>query len=427
MTMPYPALLEEMRTYLSSAFPGSLLSETPEEEIRSYLSFRLSEENLRAEGKSPEETADLLFRDIVLYGFLTPYLSSSDVEEININSWNDLSLIRRDGTRVKMKESFPTKEAAAEMVRRLLRPSGAVLDLAMPLSMGHLGNHIRITALRDPVLDGDTAVAASIRILHESSLTLEDLVSSGMLNGEMASLLKTFLISGVSFALSGSTGSGKTTLLNALLRDVPETYRIFTIESGSRELSLKKEKDGHALNEVIHTLSRPSEEKRLNVSQEDLVVSSLRFHPDIVCVGEMRDVECMAAVEASLTGHTVVSTVHSGPGRMAHTRIALLCQKRFPLPFEISLLQSAEAFPVIVYLRSFGGNARHVAEITECVTNEKGERAYRTLYRYDLAPDASSGAFTKVHGISDALSAALLGRGADRETVQRMRREDNAT
>ena len=41
------------------------------------------------------------------------------------------------------------------------------------------------------------------------------------------------------------------------------------------------------------------------------MVASLRFNPDIVVVGEMRDTEAYSAVEASLTGHTVVSVSYT--------------------------------------------------------------------------------------------------------------------
>ena len=115
---------------------------------------------------------------------------------------------------------------------------------------------------------------------------------------------------GISFVVAGATSSGKTTLLNALLTSIPDDKRIFTIESGSRELSLVKVKDGEVINNVVHTLSRPSDNPAYDITQEDLVVASLRFNPDIVVVGEMRDTEAYSAVEASLTGHTVVSTIH---------------------------------------------------------------------------------------------------------------------
>ena len=103
-------------------------------------------------------------------------------------------------------------------------------------------------------------------------------------------------------------------------------------------------KDGEVINNVVHTLSRPSDNPAYDITQEDLVVASLRFNPDIVVVGEMRDTEAYSAVEASLTGHTVVSTIHASAADAAHMRLALLCQKRFPINFATSLMQADRHF-----------------------------------------------------------------------------------
>lgn len=83
-------------------------------------------------------------------------------------------------------------------------------------------------------------------------------------------------------------------------------------------------------------------------------MASLRFNPDIVCVGEMRDVECYSAVEASLTGHTVVSTVHASAADAAHMRIALLCQKKY-----VSELLGKETIDTNTYGQSKGKNGNY--------------------------------------------------------------------
>ena len=75
-------------------------------------------------------------------------------------------------------------------------------------------------------------------------------------------------------AFFGKSGCGKTTLLNALLSTIPDNKRIFTIESGSRELSLVRYENGEVINNVVHTLSRPSENPSYDITQEDLVVAA---------------------------------------------------------------------------------------------------------------------------------------------------------
>ena len=82
---------------------------------------------------------------------------------------------------------------------------------------------------------------------------------------------------GVSVVVAGATSSGKTTLLNALLTTIPDGKRVFTIESGSRELALvRKDKKGKVVNNVVHTLSRPSDNESYDITQEDLVVLTLQ-------------------------------------------------------------------------------------------------------------------------------------------------------
>ena len=152
----------------------------------------------------------------------------------------------------------------------------------------------------------------------------------------------------------------------------------------NREIAAIAEENGFIKNNVVHTLSRPSDNESFDISQEDLVVYSLRFNPDIVCVGEMRDVECYSAVEASLTGHTVVSTVHAYAADAAHMRIALLCQKKFPIDFKTSLMQAGQAFPLVVYTHKLENNQRKIMDISECEILPNGDRKYHTLFRYHI-------------------------------------------
>ncbi|MBR5313173.1 MAG: Flp pilus assembly complex ATPase component TadA [Clostridia bacterium] len=218
------------------------------------------------------------------------------------------------------------------------------------------------------------------------------------------------------------------------MTSIPSNKRVFTIESGSRELSLiRRNKDGIITNNVVHTLSRPSDNPAYDITQEDLVVASLRFNPDVVCVGEMRDVECYSAVEASLTGHTVVSTVHAGPASAAHMRIALLCQKRFPIDFNTSLMQAGQAFPVVVYTHKLENNARKIMDISECVINAAGEREYRCLYNYQITKNTVEdgdfvieGSFGKPNRMSDNLRQRLIQYGVPQTELNMFLKEEDS-
>lgn len=423
----FKMLLKMTQEYISSHYAAALTDKTKLSQLKSYIDKYLRDGNYKVEGYTINEITDKLYCEMAEYSILTPYLNSPDLEEININGWDDIALTLLDGSIIKLKETFHSPQHAVDIIKRLLHHSGMIIDNATPMSQGHLPGNTRITALKDPVVDEERGVAVSIRLLHPQRVTLENLVETNFATQEMVNFLCMCIRYGVPFVVAGATSSGKTTLLNAIMTSIPDNKRVFTIESGSRELSLVRKNDnGNITNNIVHTLSRPSENPAYDITQEDLVVASLRFNPDVVCVGEMRDVECYSAVEASLTGHTVVSTVHAGPGAAAHMRIALLCQKRFPINFQTSLMQAGQAFPIVVYSHKLENNDRKIMDISECVITASGEREYNCLYNYEITKNTVindefiiEGQFRKPNIMSDSLRRRFIQYGVPQNELNK--------
>ena len=273
-----------------------------------------------------------------------------------------------------------------------------------------------------------------VRMLHPARVDRANLLDGEAITEDMLAFLETCLRYGVSFVVAGRTSSGKTTLLNSLLGSIPDNKRIYTIESGARELSLvKRDEQGRVINNVVHTLSRPSDNATYDVSQEDLVMAALRFDPDVICVGEMRDKEAHSAVEASSTDHTVVTTVHGGGGRFAHRRIAFLSQRRFPIDMQISMQQVALAFPIVVFAHKLEDNTRKVMDISECIVHDDGELEYRTLYRYKIHSNEYVdgqfhivGEFVQENSPSESLRAKLMRGGIPQELLKRFERKEES-
>ena len=105
----------------------------------------------------------------------------------------------------------------------------------------------------------------------------EDFINGGTATQPMMDFLTECLRYGISICVAGATSSGKTTLLGWLLTTIPDNKRIYTIESGSRELALVREKEGAVTNSVIHTLTRDSENERQRVDQIALLDMALRL------------------------------------------------------------------------------------------------------------------------------------------------------
>ena len=419
-------VLSLTQRYISKYYASALTDESKREDLKNYIEKYILDNGYMVDGMTDEQLIDRLYCEMVEYSILTPFLGSPDLDEINVNSWDDVTLTYSDGHMEKLAEHFNSPQHAVDIVKRLLHHSGMIIDNATPIAQGHLPNNTRITALKAPIVDDECGIAVSIRLLHPQKIDRKCLITNRMATEEMVSFLEMCIRYGVSLVVAGRTSSGKTTLLNALLSSIPDDKRIYSIESGARELFLvRRNRFGEVQNNVVHTLSRPSENTAYNITQENLVVAALRFDPDIVVVGEIRDAEANSAVEASLTGHTVVTTVHSGPAESAHGRISLLCQRRFQLGMEVSLAQSRQAFPLVVFAHKCEDNSRKIMDISECAVTPEGKTEYRCLYRYNITKNEYvdgrhhiEGDFIKVNEPSEHLQMLLTRSGVPQDILK---------
>ena len=429
------SLVPLCQSFIARNYSAAIIDKSKTEELKAYIGKYLYDTDYSVVGFDTKELVERLFEEMAEYSILTKHLADPDIEEININGWDDVALTHFDGRIEKANEHFFSPTHAIDIVKKLLQHSGMIIDNAAPIAQGHLPNNTRVTALKEPIVDANRGIAVSIRMLHPQRVDRESLLQTESLTEEMLYFLEVCLRYGVSFVVAGRTSSGKTTLLNSLLGSIPDGKRIYTIESGARELSLiKRDQNGKVVNNVVHTLSRPSDKEAYDISQEDLVMAALRFDPDIICVGEMRDAEAHSAVEASSTDHTVVTTVHGGGGRYAHRRIAFLSQRRFPIDMKISMQQAALAFPVVVFAHKLEDNSRKVMDISECVVHDDGELEYRTLYRYKINSNEYKdgrfhiiGEFIKENTPSDYLCTKLLRGGIPQEILQKFNKEGGNT
>lgn len=118
---------------------------------------------------------------------------------------------------------------------------------------------------------------------------------------------------------TGPTGSGKTTSLYAILNKLnnPET-KIITLED-----PIEYKLEGIAQSQIDHSAG---------YSFADGLRSILRQDPDIIMVGELRDIETVdVAIQAALTGHQVLSTLHTNDASGAIPRFLSMGAKPFLL------------------------------------------------------------------------------------------------
>ena len=138
LPMPYAKLLELAQAHISEAYTALLTDADRTRYLPIYLERFLTDTGYTVSGMTREVLLGRLVDDMARYSVLTAYLEDPKVEEININAWDDIAVTYTDGRTVKPEAHFESPQQAVDTVKRLLRNSGAVIDDASPISMGHL-------------------------------------------------------------------------------------------------------------------------------------------------------------------------------------------------------------------------------------------------------------------------------------------------
>ena len=427
----FGGVLREVQGYISTHYAPLLSAGAGLEskaQLKRYIAQYVRENRIAVSGMDQPRLVEALHTEMAEFGFLTRYIFGSGIEEIDVNAWDDVEVQYSDGSIKKLDERFDSPAHAVSVIRRMLHISGMVLDNASPAVLGHLSKNIRIATLKDPLVDEDVAVAASIRIVNPQNMGRDDFIRLGTATEDMLDFLSECLRYGVSICVAGPTGSGKTTLAGWLLTTIPDNKRIFTIESGSRELSLvRRDANGKIRNSVIHTLTRDSENGRQRIDQTDLLDIALRFNPDYVVVGEMRGPEADAAQEAARTGIAVVTTIHANSCQATYSRMVSLCKRAVDTPDATLMGYVTEAFPLIVFCKQLENRQRRVMEVMECEILPDGARNFRPIFQFAINENRIedgrfiiSGSHSVVQGISPSLQRQLIENGMPQDILKRI-------
>ncbi|MFT9055508.1 MAG: ATPase, T2SS/T4P/T4SS family, partial [Ethanoligenens sp.] len=218
-------LLSLTQEHISEQYAAVLTEKEKLPQLPAYIEKYLLDTGYAVEGMNARELIDRLYSEMAEYSILTPYLGAPDLEEIDLNSWDDIALITRDGKTIKLKEHFRSPQHAVDIVKRLLHHSGMIIDNATPVAQGHLPGSTRVTALKEPVVDNEIGISCSIRLLRPNTIDRNKLLTTEFATSEMLSFLEMCVRYGVSVVIAGATSSGKTTLLNVLLQSLPAHTR----------------------------------------------------------------------------------------------------------------------------------------------------------------------------------------------------------
>ncbi|MBU2791329.1 P-type conjugative transfer ATPase TrbB [Acidithiobacillus sp. YTS05] len=216
-----------------------------------------------------------------------------------------------------------------------------VVDRNRPIVEGAMPDEFRRARFAGCIPPLTPMPTFSIRLPTTKIFTLEDYVHAGILSPDQRDRLTEDLDSRKNILVSGGTGSGKTTLLNAMSDHIARVsgldQRIVIIED-TREIVC------NAPN-TVQMLTDPD----ANIDMTRLLKLTLRYRPDRIFVGEVRDGAALALLKAWNTGHPGgLATLHANDPEAALVRLDQLCQEA-GVPSQTALIR--EAVDVVIQIR----------------------------------------------------------------------------
>ncbi len=325
--MPTLTTLAEVRRFAGSGFDLRTVSNGEFERLLGDVYARDASEakqmvedmgddmDLARLAESVPEVSDLLEQEddapiIRLINALLAEAIREDASDVHIETFEkDLSVrFRVDGV---MREVVRPKRALAPLLVSRIKVM-AKLDIAekripqdgrIPLRIGGREVDVRVSTL--PSANGERVV---LRILDKQAgrLTLPNL---GMRRDVLELLREVVHRPHGIFLVTGPTGSGKTTTLYASLTELStRTMNILTIED--------------PIEYNLTGIGQTQVNQRADMTFARGLRAILRQDPDVVMVGEIRDLETAEiAIQASLTGHLVMSTLHTNTAVGAVVRL----------------------------------------------------------------------------------------------------------
>jgi general secretion pathway protein E len=247
---------------------------------------------------------------IRLVSMLLSEALSARASDVHLEAYPDALRVRYRVDGVLQEAPSPPKSMAPAVVSRL--KVMADLDIAerrtpqdgrIRLTLQDRQVDVRVSTV--PTLHGESVV---LRLLDKDSGRL-DLESLGMAPGDLARLQKVLTVPHGIVLATGPTGSGKTTTLYAALE---------RLRTGREKILTVEDPVEYQLAGIPQV---PVNEK-VGVTFASALRALLRQDPDVMLVGEIRDGETAEiATQAALTGHLVLSTLHTNDAAGALTRL----------------------------------------------------------------------------------------------------------
>lgn len=393
-------LLERVRDHLSKHRPvdtSFMDAEGAREYFRHFarqvLSGMLEDYGMNLSATRIEYLSDVFSRYTAGLGILEDLLLDTRVQDVYVNApviANPLHIVV-DGEEYTSNIFLSNADIDA-LASRFRTLSGRAFSEASPtLDMDLESYHTRVAAISNPLTP--KGIAFAFRRHRQKPWTLTSFIENKMISPLAAGFLS-FLVDGqASLLIAGSRGAGKTSLLGSLILEIPQRFRILTIED-TAEVPVDDLQNLNYKIQSLITKSISSGAASTEVSPSDALRTALRLGESVLILGEVRGVEAKVLFEAmrvGAAGNLIMGTIHGSTTRDVYERVV------YDIGVPATSFKAVDAVVIAAPIRIEGGieRRRRVIQISEITktgwsSQPDPDKVFQDVMFYDASKDELS-------------------------------------
>ncbi|MBC2700812.1 MAG: type II/IV secretion system ATPase subunit [ANME-2 cluster archaeon] len=408
-------LLESVRSHLMRHRPDDLNFADPANS-REYFRRRsqqlLSDEakhtGIKLKADQISMFSDILAKYTTGLGILEDVLSDARITDVYINAPVDSNPVHVviEGEECSS-NIYLSQDDVDAMISRFRALSGRPFGEANPILDMDLAEYkARVSCIGNPLSSGGLAYA--FRKHARTPWTLPKLINEGSMTPLAAGLLS-FLVDGhSSILIAGGVGAGKTSLLSAMLLEVPQKYRILTIED-TPELPIRELQRLGWKVQGMNTRSAVGGSES-EIAPDTALRAALRLGNSTLVIGEVRGPEARILYEAmqvGTAGNSVLGTIHGASTQTVYERIV------GALGVPEQSFRATDAIVVCSNIRISGSmrKKKRLVQVSEVTTAnwDGASTSFNDLMKFNAATDN-----IEPTDLLDMGQSELIGRIADK-------------
>ncbi len=375
-----------LQSYLRDAHSVKFLSITNDRASREAISREIRDycirNAVRIATMTLDETIEVLTKEILDYGILTDLIfdegsaEGQKSEEIRVYSWDDIRIVSR-GNEYRTEMSFESPEQALAIAQKMCRNAEApMLKPDNPFVRLRMGGAIRCSLICNPIArENDThgrpVVQMTIRKQAAKPFDKEFLIDTGTISAYGDRLIETVMTGLISTAFFGGTNCGKTGTMTSYANRIDPTTRVIS-QAEIDEMNLRQIDPitGKPVNSVLMWETNPDRD----VTFQKMINWALTFTPETLILQESKGAEIVDIIDASITGHQTILTLHAKNMTTFGKRIlGMWKQSGSDLTDDLILDYVVDAFPLIVRMKIYRDGSRRIADIGELLSYDRKE------------------------------------------------------